>query len=70
MLARPELPLRRWGAVGLRRYLGLRRQQPHFANARSVRNALDRIRLRHATRLFGRRAGQSRIRAAGAGKLT
>jgi probable Rubsico expression protein CbbX len=34
------------------RYLGLRRQQPHFANARSVRNALDRVRLRHATRLF------------------
>lgn len=34
------------------RYLQLRRQQPHFANARSVRNAIDRIRLRHATRLF------------------
>ncbi|RTL46770.1 MAG: CbbX protein [Burkholderiales bacterium] len=34
------------------RYVGLRRQQPHFANARSIRNALDRIRLRHATRLF------------------
>ncbi|WP_233151602.1 CbbX protein [Pelomonas sp. KK5] len=34
------------------RYLHLRRQQPHFANARSIRNALDRIRLRHATRLF------------------
>lgn len=34
------------------RYVELRRQQPHFANARSVRNALDRIRLRHATRLF------------------
>lgn len=34
------------------RYLHLRRQQPHFANARSVRNALDRMRLRHATRLF------------------
>ncbi|HSI60808.1 MAG TPA: CbbX protein [Ideonella sp.] len=33
-------------------YVQLRRQQPHFANARSVRNALDRIRLRHATRLF------------------
>nr|WP_198970685.1 CbbX protein [Xylophilus sp. ASV27] len=33
-------------------YLALRRQQPHFANARSVRNAIDRIRLRHATRLF------------------
>ena len=35
------------------RYVGLRRSQPHFANARSIRNALDRIRLRHATRLFG-----------------
>jgi probable Rubsico expression protein CbbX len=34
------------------RYLQLRREQPHFANARSVRNALDRMRLRHATRLF------------------
>ena len=34
-------------------YVSLRRSQPHFANARSIRNALDRIRLRHATRLFG-----------------
>jgi 3-oxoacyl-(acyl-carrier-protein) synthase len=34
------------------RYVGLRKQQPHFANARSIRNALDRIRLRQATRLF------------------
>ena len=34
------------------RYIGLRRQQPNFANARSIRNALDRIRLRQATRLF------------------
>jgi hypothetical protein len=34
------------------RYVSLRRGQPHFANARSIRNALDRIRLRHATRLF------------------
>jgi probable Rubsico expression protein CbbX len=35
------------------RYIRLRREQPHFANARSIRNALDRMRLRHATRLFG-----------------
>ncbi|OYW28775.1 MAG: CbbX protein [Methyloversatilis sp. 12-65-5] len=42
------------------RYLGLRRQQPHFANARSVRNALDRIRLRHATRLFATDAAPTR----------
>jgi probable Rubsico expression protein CbbX len=33
-------------------YLSLRLAQPHFANARSVRNALDRIRLRQASRLF------------------
>jgi probable Rubsico expression protein CbbX len=33
-------------------YLTRRLTQPHFANARSVRNALDRIRLRQASRLF------------------
>ncbi len=33
-------------------YLKLRMAQPHFANARSVRNALDRARLRHASRLL------------------
>ena len=32
-------------------YLVLRMQQPRFANARSVRNALDRARLRQANRL-------------------
>ena len=42
------------------RYIGLRRQQPHFANARSIRNALDRIRLRQATRLFSAGAPLSR----------
>ena len=34
-------------------YLSRRLRQPHFANARSVRNALDRARLRQASRLFG-----------------
>jgi hypothetical protein len=42
------------------RYVHLRRQQPHFANARSIRNALDRIRLRQATRLFDSDAALSR----------
>ncbi|HTS56451.1 MAG TPA: CbbX protein [Terriglobales bacterium] len=32
-------------------YLALRMKQPHFANARSVRNAIDRIKLRQASRL-------------------
>lgn len=39
-------------ADAFERYLGLRLAQPHFANARSVRNALDRARLRQASRLF------------------
>ncbi|MEA2773446.1 MAG: hypothetical protein QOD93_6408 [Acetobacteraceae bacterium] len=33
-------------------YLEARMRQPHFSNARSVRNALDRARLRQAVRLF------------------
>ncbi|MCB1520415.1 MAG: CbbX protein [Hyphomicrobiaceae bacterium] len=33
-------------------YITMRRSQPHFANARSIRNALDRARLRQANRLF------------------
>lgn len=36
----------------LKEYIARRREQPHFANARSVRNALDRARLRQAMRLF------------------
>ena len=33
------------------RYIALRRTQPFFSNARSIRNAVDRIRLRQADRL-------------------
>jgi hypothetical protein len=36
-------------------YLERRMAQPHFSNARSVRNALDRARLRQASRLFADR---------------
>ena len=36
-------------------YIALRKERPHFANARSVRNALDRARLRQANRLFAAR---------------
>jgi probable Rubsico expression protein CbbX len=38
--------------VALRQYLDRRIGQPWFANARSVRNALERARLRHARRLL------------------
>lgn len=37
-----------------REYLALRIQQPHFSNARSVRNAIDRFKLRQANRLIQR----------------
>ena len=38
-------------------YINLRKEQPHFANARSIRNALDRARLRQANRLFKENKG-------------
>ena len=37
------------------RYIDVRMTQPHFANGRSIRNALDRARLRQAVRLFEQR---------------
>jgi len=47
----------------LRDYISLRMQQPRFSNARSIRNALDRARLRQANRLFSQRAGKFDRRA-------
>jgi len=43
--------------VALADYIEKRRQQPHFSNARSIRNALDRARLRQANRLFAHTGG-------------
>jgi SpoVK/Ycf46/Vps4 family AAA+-type ATPase len=36
------------------KYIAVRRTQPLFSNARSIRNALDRVRLRQANRLVSR----------------
>lgn len=55
MLERMQYRLSEEAAQALREYIELRKQQPHFANARSVRNALDRARLRQANRLFAQR---------------
>jgi probable Rubsico expression protein CbbX len=61
MLDRMNYTLSDEAAVALREYIGLRKAQPHFANARSIRNALDRARLRQANRLFeARGAGLTR----------
>ncbi len=38
--------------AALAHYVALRRSQPNFANARSIRNAFDRMRLRQSLRLF------------------
>ena len=38
--------------VAMRDYIARRLRQPHFANGRSIRNALDRVRLRQASRIF------------------
>jgi len=52
MLSAQNYELTPGAATALREYIVLRRKQPHFANARSIRNALDRARLRQANRLF------------------
>lgn len=57
MLERMQYALSAPAANALREYIALRKTQPHFANARSIRNALDRARLRQANRLFEGRAG-------------
>jgi probable Rubsico expression protein CbbX len=54
MLARLNYRLSPEAEVALADYIQARRGQPHFANARSIRNAIDRARLRQATRLFAR----------------
>jgi len=58
MLAAQNYRLGEGAGEALARYIALRVRQPHFANARSVRNALDRARLRQASRLFADRERQ------------
>jgi len=51
MLRQQRYRLSEEASVVFREYLARRMAQPRFANARSVRNALERARLRHANRL-------------------
>ena len=51
MLDRSSYYLSDEAEAAFRRYLDLRMQRPRFSNARSVRNELERARLRHAHRL-------------------
>ncbi|MFC5066900.1 CbbX protein [Flaviflagellibacter deserti] len=52
ILAGMNYRLSETAADAFERYIELRKAQPHFANGRSIRNALDRARLRQANRLF------------------
>ncbi|MDB6088921.1 MAG: rubsico expression protein CbbX [Gammaproteobacteria bacterium] len=54
MLERMQYRLSAEADAAFREYIELRKGRPHFANARSVRNALDRARLRQASRLLSR----------------
>jgi probable Rubsico expression protein CbbX len=60
MLAQMGYRLDAEAGTSLADYIALRRAQPHFANARSIRNALDRARLRQANRLFAQDAPVTR----------
>lgn len=50
------------GEMALNEYIKLRMKLPQFANARSIRNALDRARLRQANRLFNNSDTQKYIK--------
>jgi probable Rubsico expression protein CbbX len=52
MLQDQQYVLTEESEIALLDYIRLRAQQPHFANARSVRNAIDRARMRQANRMF------------------
>ena len=55
IVATMQYRLDRGAEAAMRDYIVLRMTQPRFANARSIRNGLDRARLRQASRLFAER---------------
>ncbi len=60
MLARANYRFNPAGEKAFEEYIARRMQLEHFANARSIRNALERARLRQAQRLFARGGAVSR----------
>ena len=61
LLEQEDYRLTPQAAGALAEYIGLRMRQPRFSNARSIRNAIDRLRLRQAGRLVaaGGRVGRA-----------
>ena len=52
MVTQQGYELSKGAAEALRDYVERRLEQPRFAHGRSIRNAVERARMRHATRLF------------------
>lgn len=57
MIEEQQYQLTADGEAALMNYIRVRIEKPLFANARSVRNALDRARMRQANRIFERTNG-------------
>jgi hypothetical protein len=55
MLEEQQYQLTPQAEVALTDYIARRKQKPLFANARSIKNALDRARMRQANRIFDSR---------------
>ena len=55
MLEEQQYQLTPDAEIALERYIEKRKEKPLFANARSVKNALDRARMRQANRIFDSR---------------
>ena len=55
MLDEQQYQLTSEAEIALGQYLQLRKEKPLFANARSLKNALDRARMRQANRIFDSR---------------
>ena len=55
MLEDEQYQLTDGGEQALEKYIAKRMEKPLFANARSIRNALDRARMRQANRIFDTR---------------
>jgi hypothetical protein len=55
MLEEQQYQLTSTAETALTDYISLRKDRPLFANARSVKNALDRARMRQANRIFDSR---------------
>jgi probable Rubsico expression protein CbbX len=52
MLSEQQYRITEEGKKVFLQYIELRKQQPLFANARSIKNAIDRARMRQANRIF------------------